>query len=96
MDAWLKRAAPANATSKTAAPAAAAGQKAAASGSDVQPASNPYDGTFPKIKVKSTAAPPGNNDKLLHYNHPARTNTRSQIPLDSHGSKSTDRRALRT
>lgn len=62
MDAWLKRA-PANASLKTAAAAPAAGQKAATS--DGQQASNANDGTFPKIKVKSTAAPPGNAHQSL-------------------------------
>lgn len=56
MDAWLKRA-PANADLKTAAPAG--GQKAAGPPADGKQASNANDGTFPKIKVKSTAPPPG-------------------------------------
>jgi len=94
MDAWLKRAAPAK---TAAAPAAAdAGKKAttgATAPNDVQQASNPYDGSFPKIKVKSTAAPPGK--PRLSRSIPL-TNVLLQIPHDSHGLKSTDRRASRT
>lgn len=60
MDAWLKKA---NLNAKSAASSSSAAQKNGEASGGKQASTSTSDGTFPKIKVKSTAAPLGDSER---------------------------------
>lgn len=60
MDAWLKKA---NPNAKSAASSSGAAQTNGAPSDGKQASTSTSDGTFPKIKVKSTAAPLGESEQ---------------------------------